>query len=122
MATVTLTRPQYDALMSAALAGNTAEVARLRDIIDKANGIKRYFLYVRWQDVGGRPPPLIELGKGWPPNQTYKMELDRPIARADVDAIVAKAAVNPVSVMVTPDRAGIVGWSLIDDYNFATGA
>lgn len=116
--TVSITRPQYDALMTAALAGNTTEVSRLRDIIDKANSIKRYYLSIRWQDVGGRPPPRIELGRGWPSDQTFLLELDRPIARSDVDAVLTQQATNPTSVMVTPDRAGNVGWTLIDDYTF----
>ena len=118
MADLTVTRPQYDALITAALAGNTAEVLRLRSIIDAANGIKRYFLFIRWQDVGGEPPPRIELGKGWPPEETYQLELDRPIAREDVDSVLVQQAVNPTTVMITPDRAGVVGWTLVDDYTF----
>jgi hypothetical protein len=121
MANVTLTRPQYDALRTAALAGDTAEVSRILDIVDKANSIKRYFLYIRWQDVGGTPPPRIELGKGWPQNRTYKLEMDRPIAREDVNSVLSQKAQNPTAVMVTPDRAGNVGWTLINDYNFSIG-
>lgn len=113
---IELTRPQYDALMNAALAGDVAEVQRLRDIIDKANAVKRYYLSIRWQDVGGRPPPRIRLSEGWPRDQTYLLELDRPIARADVDSILEQQASNPVTVMVTPDRNGVVGWSLLEDY------
>jgi hypothetical protein len=121
MPSVTLSRPQYDALISAALAGNSAEVKRLRTIIDQANGITRYSLWIRWQDIGGRPPPRIELGKGWPENQTYFLELERKITRADVNDVLRTSARNPVSVMVTPDPLATVGWSLVDDYDFANG-
>jgi hypothetical protein len=118
MADLTVTRTQYDALINAALAGDTDEVRRIRDLIDKANDIKRYFLYIRWQDVGGTAPRRIELGVGWPEEQTYQLELERPIARTDVDTVLATNAANPVGVQVTPDRNGVVGWTLLDDYTF----
>lgn len=121
MANVTLTRSQYDALLNAAHTGQTQEVDRLRDIIDAANGITRYQLWIRWQDVGGQPPPTIELGKGWPPGMTYFLELERKIARADVDDVLRNNAKNPASVMVTPDVDGVVGWTLLPDYDFSVG-
>lgn len=118
MADLTIPRAQYDALITAALAGDTDEVLRLRGLIDKANGIKRYFLFIRWQDVGGQPPPRIELGKGWPPKQTYQLEQDRPITREDVDVVLQQQAINPVGTQVTPDRSGVVGWTLLPDFAF----
>lgn len=121
MANITMTRAQYDALIAAAHTGQTVEVDRLRDLIDEANGITRYQLWIRWQDVGGRPPPRIELGKGWPENQTYFLELERKITRLDIDDVLRNNAKNPVSVMVTPDVNATVGWTLIDDYDFASG-
>jgi hypothetical protein len=121
MSNIIMTRAQYDALLAAAHAGNTIEVDRLRDLIDEANGIVRYKLWIRWQDVGGRPPPRIELGKGWPSNQTYFLELERKITRLDVDDALRNNAKNPVSVMVTPDPNATVGWTLINDYDFANG-
>lgn len=118
---VTLTRSQYEALLSTARLASPQIADQLRREIDAANGITRYFLYIRWQDVGGKAPPRIELGKGWPPTQTYQLELERRIARADVDEVLRTNAVNPVSIMVTPDRLGVVGWTLIDDYDFQAG-
>lgn len=115
---ITLTRPQYDALITAALDADLEQVARIRDIIDSSNGIVRYYLSIRWQDVGGTPPPRIELGKGWPEDQSYLLELDRPITRADVDEVLDQNTVNPVGVMLTPDKNGVVGWTLINDYVF----
>lgn len=122
MANVTLTRAQYDALLALASTTSASEARTLRRTIDQANGITRYFLYIRWQDVGGKPPARVELGKGWPANQTYQLELERPISRADVDDVLRNNASNPVSVMVTPDPAGVVGWTLVDDYDFQAGA
>jgi hypothetical protein len=119
---VTLTRTQYETLLAAARLGNPQAAAQLQQTIDAANGITRYFLYVRWQNVGGAPPPRIELGKGWPPDQTYQLEMERRIARLDVDEVLRANAINPVSIMVTPDREGVVGWTLIDDYDFQAGA
>jgi len=116
---ITIERTQYDALINAALAGDTEGVRRIRDVIDRANDVRRYFLYIRWQDVGGQPPRRIEIGAGWPQDMTFQLELERPITRQDVDSILIANAANPVTVMVTPDRAGQVGWTLLNDYAFS---
>jgi len=121
MANVTMSREQYEALCNLAIKQDPVNGGSLRDIVDKANGIRRFFLYIRWEDVGGVPPPRIELGKGWPPSQTFPLVLERSITRADVDQVLTTQATNPTNVQVTPDRAGIVGWTLIDDYNFNIG-
>ena len=118
---LSITRSQYEALLATASLASPQVADQLRLEIDAANGITRYFLYIRWQDVGGKAPPRIELGKGWPPAQTYKLELERRIARLDVDEVLRNNAVNPVSIMVTPDRQGVLGWTLIDDYDFQAG-
>lgn len=122
MTTITMTRAQYDALLNAAQVDiDPAALLRLREMIDTANGITRYFLWIRWQDVGGRPPPRIELGKGWPPLQTYFLELERPLTRADVDDVLRNNATSPVDPQVTPDRYGVVGWTFLPDYSFPAG-
>ena len=113
-----MTRSQYDNLLYAAKIGNPVSASILQRDIDKLNSITRYVLNVRWQDVGGKPPPRIELGKGWPVSLTYRIELERPITRADVDTVLQTNAANPVSSMVTPDPRGIVGWTILDDYTF----
>lgn len=118
MANIFMTRAQYDALLSAAQIGNLAAATILQRDIDKANSITRYILNVRWQDIGGQPPPRIELGKGWPVEMTYKIVMERPISRADVDIVLQTNTSNPVSVMVTPDPNGIVGWHNLEDYSF----
>lgn len=118
---ISITRPQYDALLAAALAGNTEEVYRLRRLIDEANGITRYFLKIRWQNVGGTRPSRIEAATGWPIEQMYALELERPIALTDVEEVLRLRATNPADVHVTPDRAGVVGWTILADYNFSTG-
>lgn len=118
MANLTITRVQLDALVAAGLAGDTDEVERLRDLVYAANDITLYRLSIRWQDAGGQPPPRIELGKGWPEDQTYLLELERAISRNDVDVVLNTQATHPVTVMVTPDPDGNVGWTLLEDYNF----
>lgn len=121
MANITMTREQYEALSNLAIGENTAVATPMRDAIDRANGIRRFYLNIRWEDVGGVPPPRIELGKGWPPAQTYLLVLERRISRADVDQVLTQNTKNPTNVQVTPDRYGVVGWSLIADYDFSTG-
>ncbi len=123
MATVTMTRAQYDALVAAGIEGDETEVKRLQKLIDDANSIKRYRLFIRWQDVGGQAPATIELGKGWPEQQTYLLEKETlPIAREDVDEVISIQAENAVDVQVTLDVNGVVGWTLVDDFDFVAAA
>lgn len=122
MADVTLSRQQYEAMLSAARDNNQDLVDELQVAIDKNNEITRYVLNVRWQDVDGRVPTPVEIGKGWPAEQSYTIELERPIAREDVDTVLTTQATNPVNVQVTRDPQSSVGWTLIDDYDFYSNA
>lgn len=117
---VTMNNSEYSALLTAALAGDTEEVLRLRSIIDTSNGIKRYSLLIRWLEASGQAPPKVDLDN-WPKETTYSLELERPIAREDVDAALETSATNPVDTMVTLDPDGKVGWTLLDDYDFSSG-
>jgi hypothetical protein len=120
--TVTMSRQEYDALLNAALTGNATDVPALQEAIDAANSITRYRLFLRWQDVGGSVPSRIELGAGWPPEQTFLLELSRPIAREDVLQAVNAQARNPAEIYVTPDPTGVVGFTQLDSYDFVTNA
>jgi hypothetical protein len=122
MPSITLTPPEYDALLALAFRADPREGHALRARIDKANGVRRYTLFVRWQDLGVQPPRTIELGKGWPPEQSFLIELTRPITPEDVEGVLTAQAVDPVGVQVTPDRHGVVGWTQLEayDWNIAT--
>jgi len=124
MADITITRAQYDSLLAAANGDTQVDVEGLQKLIDDANGITRYFLYIRWQDLGGQPPTRIELGDGvnWPANQEFGLSQETPISREDVDIVLQTQATNPVDAMVTSDRNGIVGWTLLDDWDFVANA
>jgi hypothetical protein len=118
---ITMTRTEYDALINASQAAVDAgdsnlDVLSLRNTVDEANGITRYFLLVRWVNAGDNQRP--QLGQTWPPTLEHNIELERPISRADVDQVLADQASNPVTVLVTRDRQGVVGLTALDDYNF----
>lgn len=113
-----MTRAQYDALVGLAVQASAEAAAELRDAIDEANGISRHILIIRWQDVGGTQPRRIESGSDWPPETTYRLELERAISRQDVMDVLNHNASNPVGTQVTPDPDGNVGWSLLEDYTF----
>lgn len=119
--TITMERSEYDALINAAQAAEDAEVSNLdvlslRNSIDEANGITRYFLKVRWVNAGDNQRP--KLGQTWPPTLEHDIELERPISRTDVDQVITDQASNPVTILVTRDRRGNVGLTALDDYNF----
>jgi hypothetical protein len=114
---VTITSEQYSALREAISSNDLEEAERILGIIDRDNGIVRYSLYIRWQNVGGNPRPVNQF-LDWPPAEQFLLQLDRPIARADVDEVLRTQANNPASVLVTPDVNGVVGWTEIESYNF----
>jgi len=85
--------------------------------IEERNGIKRYFLAVRWQEIGIPLQTGIRFPETWPPNLTaYIQQFTRAIARSDVDSLLEARAVNPQLVMVTTDPGLRIGWTLLDDY------
>lgn len=117
---ISMSSDQYEALLAFAR-GTRTDTDELRDLrrrIDDANGVRRYFLYIRWMERGGGQPSRIELGAGWPPTQEFPLHMDRPIVRQDVDAVLSTQATTPVYVTVTDDEAGNVGWTELDVWDF----
>lgn len=115
---ISMTRQQYEALYRLAREHNSSEANALRQDIDDDNGIARFFLWIRWQDVTGAIPTHLNSFMNWPPEQQFLLELDRTPERNDVDAVLRDQAVNPAVVFVTPDPQGVVGWTEIENYSF----
>lgn len=126
MADFTLSTQDYEALIALARKGATdADSVRSLDsflrYLEKKNGINRYGLWIQWQETGKQVPVTYNFPATWPPELRYYLELlTRPISKADVTAALAKKAKKPLNVMVTPDPAGLVGWTLLNDY-FSNG-
>ena len=122
MTTFTMDQESYEALVALARKGATTQNDRLSldaflQKVEKSNGIKRYQLWIQWQETDQPLPPTTKFPDEWPPNMRYFVELlSRPIARVDVDAVLRAHARKPVNVLVTPDPAGALGWSKLDDY------
>lgn len=117
MADVTLTRAQYESLLAAASGDTAIDVLTLRETIDDANGIRRYFLRIRWQDLGA-PRSKAWSMEDWPPEQQRNLELDRPITLEDVNTAVLAAAVKPAGIMVSLSRVTNIGWTALEDWDF----
>ena len=117
----TLTQSQYEALVALARQGVSDATQRraldafLREI-EKASGVTRHGLFIRWIEAGASMPKY-EFPESWPPTMEAWIELiTRPIAKADVMKVLAAKAKKPVNVMVTTDPAGLVGWALLEQY------
>lgn len=109
-------REQLDALVDAAARGDVPATVEIYESVLAANGVKRYFLMIRWHNTGGAP---TYRSTTWPPAfETHLLKQDRPIERADVDTILLALAVSPADVHVTSDVAGVVGWTAIGDFTF----
>lgn len=118
---ISMTQAQYDAMLRYASAGSTAlaetaEFLLLRNAVDDLNAISRYTLSIRWQSVpeGVPPPGTTE----YPPMQYRTLEMSRVITRTDVDEVLRGEVTLPELVHVTPDPQLLVGWTLLDTYDF----
>jgi hypothetical protein len=120
VADLTLTREEYMAFLS--LSRKRATVDEVLQIeafarnIEKRNGIVRFSLWVQWQEADSPLPSGTDFPTSWPPSLRAFIELDRGVAKSDVVAILAERARIPVTVLVTPDPAGQVGWTPIDTF------
>ena len=119
---VDLTLEEYEALVSFARAGAaTPDTLRIINkflvIIEERNNIHRYFMWVQWQETDYPLPPGARFPDKWPPELRCSLErTDRPIAKADVDKVLASNARRPATILVTTDPAGLLGWTTLDDY------
>jgi hypothetical protein len=123
---ITLTQEQYESLLAFAQRGTRLHDGRINQQqalvldaalqdIEKSNGITRYSLCIRWQNPTAPLPPGTNFPKTWPENLQYFLQfISRPITKADVLAIVAQKTSNAINIMVTPDPAGLLGWTKVD--------
>lgn len=119
--------PSLRHLLNAAarFSGMTTEGARSLEAflrsIEVKNGIVRYLLIVRWQEVDEPLPPRVagaatRFPENWPPNLEAPIEMFRPISLVDVKKVLSTNARRPVNVMVTIDPGRRVGWTPVEDY------
>jgi hypothetical protein len=123
MSTITLTQEQYEALAALAREGtaNAPDRTRALDaflrLIDSGNGITRHVLWVQWQETDTPLPAGTHFPDSWPPELRRKIErTDRAIAKYDVNALLYREAKRPITVLVSPDPAGELGWVPIEAY------
>jgi hypothetical protein len=131
MATFTLSQEEYEALIALARRGTFDSrgcVDQLKALqldsflkqIEKENNIKRYALWIQWQDPTAPLPPGADFPETWPPNLRYYLEfISRPIAQSDVLAVVNARTPNAQNIMVTPDPAALLGWTPIANFFLA---
>jgi hypothetical protein len=123
-----LDQQQYEALIALAHAGTKLsdgstdpEKARRLDeflrVIEKKNGITRSIVWVQWQEQDSPLPAGTNFPTIWPPELRQKIELiTRPVARADVDKLLAARARRPVNILCSRDPAGILGYTPLEDF------
>lgn len=120
MANVTLTEEEYRAFVALSRDGKDAqkilEIEAFAKSIEERNGIKRYFVLVQWQEAGQPLPVGAVFPSSWPPQLRAPIELSRPIAKSDVELLLQQRAIKPVTILVTRDPAGVVGWTGIDQF------
>jgi hypothetical protein len=119
---LSLDQQQYESLVALARAGATTEeksrqLEQFLRSVEKANGITRDFVLVRWQELDQPLPIGTFFPTSWPPQLQRTIEMvTRPIARADVERMLDVHATNPTSVMCTRDPAGVLGFKTLDQF------
>lgn len=119
---IQMSQQDYEALIAFARRGVLTEqegrtLSSFLQTLEKSNNITRDALWVQWQEVGKQVSVQYSFPESWPPNLRAYIELvGRPIAKADVTALLAKKAIRPMSVMVTKDPAGVVGWTTLEAF------
>jgi hypothetical protein len=119
---ITLTKEEYEAFIhmahkGAANADQTRALDAFATKIEQRNGIVRYYVVVRWQELDSVLPPGTDFPEVWPPQLELEIEqVGRPIAKVDVDARLAQVARKPQTVLVTRDRNKTFGWTKINDF------
>jgi len=85
--------------------------------IERANGVTRYFLFVRWRD---RNSPFVTQDSDtsdWPPQYTHELlRYTSPWTEDEVMASITQVTPHPFDIQVTEDRSGTVGWTDIASY------
>jgi hypothetical protein len=121
---ITLNQEQYESLIALARKGLPAldlQAKRRLDewlrLIETANGIQRDVVTVLWTEMDSPLPTGSFFPTNWPPTLKYTIELiTRPVARVDVDEVLAVRAKKPTSVMCTRDPDGVLGLTPIDAF------
>lgn len=120
---ITLSQEEYEALIALARRGTSGDSQKTVELdvwlhrIERNNGIVRHFLMVQWQEASAPLPQGTRFPEVWPQKLRKTIEfISRPIAKADVEAVLEKYASEPVEVLVTPDPNGLLGWTPIDSY------
>ena len=117
MTTISMEAAWYDALVDAALAGDTDQVRTIDNRIRTQAGIVRFRVWVRWLEVGGSPAPRAH-PQNWPVEQTAEIVMDRAVSRDDVIGFLKNKSLDAVEVHVTYDPNGKVGWYELDAFPF----
>lgn len=114
--TYTLTMEEYEALAARARRAQQTpdELRALSEflrLIESKNGKSRFEMWVLWQEVDHDLPANTPFPTKWPPELKTRVEvLNRPVGKADVDAALRAHAKKPVTIMVTSDPGGEVGF------------
>jgi hypothetical protein len=125
---MSLTEEEYSALVTLAREGTKdadgviiPERARRLDtflrMIERKSGVMRSGVWVQWQEMDQKLPATTSFPDKWPPELRQYIELvSRPVAKADVEAMLAVKARRPTNVLVTSDPDAKVGWSTLDSF------
>lgn len=112
----TLTDNQYEALLklaAVAYGGDDPVFLKLRSDIDRANGLTRYVLVIRYEVL---PQVVINGLSHTPKGETIRLEQTRPPTREDVDTALQGVRYHPSLVWITADPRGEVGYHELDNF------
>lgn len=118
---ITLKQDEYEALVYQSRKGMAGQdqlpLDNMLKQVEERNGVRRYLLWVQWQDAQAVVPIGAEFPRKWPAElRTLIEQINVPINRQQVESTVAHLCSHPVSILVTPDPNATLGWSTLDQY------
>jgi hypothetical protein len=128
---ISLNQQEYESLIALAREGAKDDAGNVDQnkavqidswlrLIEKKNGITRDAVWIQWQESDSPLPPTTNFPDVWPPELRFYLELTtRLVSRADVDAVIEEKTSKPANILVTRDPGGRVGFTPLEDFNFA---
>lgn len=112
---ISLTESQWESIVVAILTGESEGLSTILAAVDKASGLTRRYLWIKWLDLTA--PKRIDglLVQDWPPTETAGVFISYSAFTKDfVEDYVSNQTSRSAYTLCTDDKNGEVGWKELD--------
>jgi len=119
VADVVVKEADWESIVGAVLKNDTDDLNQVLDRVDQENELRRYYLYIKWQDGDVRRPGPDDPIEDWPPWVFDWFTSYEPFTAEWVREYVARRTSNAIYILVTDDPSGEVGWYELEEFSFS---